>query len=228
MGRDNQPKHRQARDLRRRKDWRAPYQRVLIVCEGEKTEPLYLGEIRQEHKLASANVQVWPSALGTEPLQVVAYAEQLLRHGDRAKGIEPLSFDRVFAVFDRDDHATYHAALAKADSLNGKIRNDVREPVVFQAAASVPCFEIWLLWHFEDVLAPIHRAEVYARLRVHLPAYEKGQGNHFAATKDRLDAANARAIAAALATTAHDGHQPYTDTHTLVSLLITLRNGPAT
>ena len=97
MGRDNQPKHRQARDLKRRKEWHAPYQRVLIVCEGEKTEPLYLGEIRQEHKLASANVQVWPSALGTEPLQVVEYAEQLLRCGDRAKGIEPLSFDRVFA-----------------------------------------------------------------------------------------------------------------------------------
>ena len=89
MGKDNQPKHRQKeRDLRRRAAIRQPYQRLLIVCEGEKTEPQYLDEIRQELRLATAHVQVRPSGFGTEPLQVVEYAEHLFRHGDRAGGIE--------------------------------------------------------------------------------------------------------------------------------------------
>jgi hypothetical protein len=47
MGKDNQPKHRQvARVLQRRAAVRQPYERLLIVCEGEKTEPQYLREIQ--------------------------------------------------------------------------------------------------------------------------------------------------------------------------------------
>jgi DNA-binding transcriptional ArsR family regulator len=78
MGKDGQPKHRQAaRELLRRKAQRQPAERLLIVCEGSKTEPLYLGEIRQQLRLPSANVQVQPAAYGTEPLRIVEYAERL-------------------------------------------------------------------------------------------------------------------------------------------------------
>jgi len=226
MGRDNQPKERQkARNLHRRAAKRQPFERLLIVCEGEKTEPLYLDEIRRTFRLSTAHVQVWPSADGTEPLQVVDYAERLFLEGDRTKAIDRRGFDRVIAVFDRDDHATYHPALAKAQKLNLAYKNDDREKVPFQAIASVPCFEIWLLLHFEDVMAPVHRTDVYARLRAHLPGYDKGQGGHFAATRDRLDAATARATARAGLTTAQDGREPYTDMHTLVNLLMNLKDG---
>ncbi|OPY61749.1 MAG: hypothetical protein A4E57_04133 [Syntrophorhabdaceae bacterium PtaU1.Bin034] len=34
-------KAKTARDLARKKATRAPYERVLIVCEGRKTEPYY-------------------------------------------------------------------------------------------------------------------------------------------------------------------------------------------
>lgn len=175
MGKDNQPKHRQQeRDLRRRATIRQPYERLLIVCEGEKTEPQYLDEIRQELRLATAHVQVRPGAFGTEPIQVADYAEHLFRRGDRANGIEAKTFDRVIAVFDRDDHRTYHEALAKAASLDRHLTNDEKIRIPFQAVAAVPCFELWLLLHFEDVQAPIHRNEVYQRLRQYLPGYEKG------------------------------------------------------
>ncbi|KFB72495.1 MAG: hypothetical protein AW09_002316 [Candidatus Accumulibacter phosphatis] len=225
MGKDNQPKHRQqARDLRRREALRAPFERVLIVCEGEKSEPLYISEIRSDYRLATANVQVLSSALGTQPRQVVEYAEMLFREGDRSKAIQPCAFDRLVAVFDRDDHASYHQALAKAEALNGKLKNDADESVPFQAAASVPCFELWLLLHFEDVHAPIHRNEVYDRLKLYLPGYDKGKGGYWAATKDRLDFAIQRAQARAAATSAHNGHEPYTGMHDLVSRLIHLKD----
>ncbi len=226
MGRDNQPKDRQkARDLHRKSAKRQPFERLLIVCEGEKTEPLYLDEIRRTFRLSTAHVQVWPSADGTEPIQVVDYAERLFLDGDRAKAIDPRTFDRVIAVFDRDDHATYHPALTKARELNLTYENDDGEPVPFQAIASVPCFELWLLLHFEDVMAPIHRNAVCARLRPHLPGYAKGQGGHFAATRALLETATARATGRAAQTTAQDGREPYTDMHTLVNLLMTLKNG---
>jgi hypothetical protein len=38
----------------------------LIVSEGSKTEALYFGEIRQQFKLQTANVQVQPSGFGTQ------------------------------------------------------------------------------------------------------------------------------------------------------------------
>jgi RloB-like protein len=104
MGKEGQPKHRQAaRELLRRKAQLQPAERLLIVCEGSKTEPLYLGEIRQQLRLPSANVQVQPAAYGTEPLRIVEYAERLFTEGQRALGIHARTFDRVVVVFDRDD-----------------------------------------------------------------------------------------------------------------------------
>ena len=223
MGKDNQPKARRAAQLARKKAQRAPYDRILIVSEGRKTEPQYFSEIRAHYRLHTANVQVQPGQLGTQPLQVVEFAEQLLAKGDRFRNIQPRAFEQVYAVFDRDDHATYHTALDKAAALDGKLRNDQSLPVKFQAIASVPCFELWLLLHFADVLAPLHRDEVYQRLRQHLPGYDKGQIGHFAKTLQHLSAASQRAEQLSALATAHDGKATYTDVHRLVRLLTTLK-----
>lgn len=225
MGKDNQPKHRQqARDLRRRAAVRQPYERLLIVSEGSKTEPQYLNEIRTELRLSTAHVQVQSGGFGTDPLSLVGYAEHLFRKGDRALGIEAGTFDRVSIVFDRDDHTTYHAALAKATALNGSLTNDEHKRIPVEAVASVPCFELWLLLHFVDVSAPLHRNEVYERLGQHLLGYAKGQGGHWAATKDRLDVATQRAEARAAATSEHNGIEPFSGMHRLVNRLLHLKN----
>lgn len=225
MGRDNQPKHRQAaRDLQRRAAVRQPYERLLIVCEGEKTEPQYLREIQQALRLATAHVQVLHSQIGTQPQQVLEYALTVFKEGDRERGVRAGEFDRIVVVFDRDDHQTYHAALAKASTQSGRFRNDNRAAVPVDVVASVPCFELWLLLHFEDVHAPLHRHEALERLQAHLPGYEKGCGGHWAATQGRLCDATQRAQRLAEATTAHDGTQPYTGMHELVSLLVHLKD----
>lgn len=229
MGKDGQPKHRQAaRELQRRAAQRQPAERLLIVCEGAKTEPLYLGEIRQQLRLPSANVQVQPAALGTEPLRIVDYAERLFTHGTRALEIHPRSFDRVVAVFDRDEHHSYNAALKRAAALNESMVNDENVRVPFEAVVSVPCFELWLLLHFEDVFAPLHRDEANARLRAHLAGYAKGQGSHWAATRDRVGDAMQRAEALTGAGhNAADGTLPYTNMHELVVRLLHLKDQPA-
>jgi hypothetical protein len=225
MGKDNQPKHRQAaRDLKRRAAVRQPYERLLIVCEGEKTEPQYLCEIQRAYRLATAHVQVLHSQLGTEPQQVLEYALTVFKRGDRDRGLYPLEFDRIIVVFDRDEHRSYHAALAQAAAQSGRLRNDNGVAVPVETIASVPCFELWLLLHFEDVLAPLHRHEALERLRAHLPGYEKGGGGQWAATQGLLDVATRRALRLAQATAAHDGTQPYTRMHELVLRLVHLKD----
>lgn len=224
MGRDNQPRARQAAQLARKADARkADTARVLIVCEGSKTEPHYFDEIRRKYRLPSANLQVHPSRAGTDPLTVVRYAQELLVEGSRRLHVEPLTFEHVFAVFDRDDHATYFQALEEARKLDNKHRNDLKKPVRFAAVASVPCFELWLLLHFQDQHGHIHRDDVCASLRKYLPGYAKGQGGHYAATVRNLDQARQRATLLAQQTSALHGTDPYTGVHELVDFLHTLR-----
>ncbi|BCO29844.1 hypothetical protein MIZ03_4768 [Rhodoferax lithotrophicus] len=223
MGRDNQAKDRQLRRQAAKTARRASYARILIVTEGSKTEPLYLEEIRAAHQLHSANVEVQPGQLGTAPIQVVRYAQQLFEEGDLRKGIRPKSFDQVYAVFDRDDHDSYFNALNLAKSLDGKLRNDDRQPVRFKAIASIPSFELWLLPHDEEIQAPIHRDEVMVRLKQHIPGYEKGAGGAFVATRNQLKTATQRAQALAERFNAYTDPEPFTALHELVTLLTTLR-----
>lgn len=223
MGRDNQAKSRQLHRKAAKEARRASYARILIVTEGSKTEPLYLEEIRAAHQLHSANVEVQPGQLGTAPIQVVRYAQQLFVKGDLHKGIRPKSFDQVYAVFDRDDHVSYFNALDLAKSLDGKLLNDDRQPVSFKAIASIPSFELWLLLHYEDILSPMHRDAVMVRLKRHLPDYAKGAGNTFAMTRDRLETATQRARVLAEKSNAYTVSEPFTALHELTSLLTTLR-----
>lgn len=224
MARDNAPSVRQKKQLERKQGRRASYDRILIVSEGSKTEPNYFREIRAAHRLHTANVEVRPSGLGTAPVQVVQYAQGLFENGDRHKNIQPRAFEQVYAVFDRDDHDSYHDALTLAASLDGKLKNDTRQPVIFRAIASIPSFELWLLLHFEDIQAPLHRDEVMRRLKRHIPGYEKGSGDAFANTEAHLSSAIQRAERLAERFSAHTEPEPFTGVVGLVKLLTTLRD----
>ena len=224
MALDNSPKERQRQQLARKEGRRALYDRILIVSEGSKTEPNYFNEIRAHYRLPTTNVQVRPSALGTEPIQVVQYAEELFKGGDRIKRIQPRAFEQVYAVFDRDDHRTYFNALRRAKILDGKLQSDAKQPVKFKAIGSVPSFELWLLLHFEDIQAPLHRDEVMRRLKQYIPDYEKGAVDTFARTRNSLPDATQRAKSLATKFSAETDPEPYTAIVELVTLLTTLRS----
>jgi hypothetical protein len=220
VARDYSPKIRQRAQLERKESRRASYDRVLIVSEGTKTEPLYFKEIKKAHRLHTANVEVHPSAFGTEPIQVVRFARQLFEVGDPRKRLRAKAFEKVFAIFDRDEHKSYFDALKLAESFDGKLRNDAKQPIAFKAIASVPCFELWLLLHYEDIQHPLHRDEVLTRLKQHIPGYDKGAGGSFATTRGNLEIADQRARNLAMLSTAYDDTEPFTDIFGLVALLI--------
>ena len=224
MARDNSPKIRQRAHLARKHNQRASYDRVLIVSEGSKTEPLYFKEIKNTYRLRTANVEVHPCALGTEPIQVVRYAQQLFERGDVHKRIRAKGFEKIFAVFDRDDHQSYFDALKISESLDQKLRNDANQRVAFKAIASVPCFELWLLLHFEDVHHLLHRDEILRRLKQHMPSYSKGAGQSFAATKQCLNLATQRAKNLNTLSSTFDDTMPSTAIVELVTLLVELEN----
>lgn len=223
MARDNSPKIRQARQLERKLGRRASYDRILIVSEGSKTEPNYFEEIRSTLRLHTANVVVRPSELGTAPIQVVDYAKQLFLEGDRHRNIQPRAFEKVFAVFDRDEHQSYSNALSVAESLDGKLKNDNKQVIRFQAVPSIPSFELWLLLHFENVQSQIDRHEVLRRLKKHIPQYDKGCKGTFKMTHEHLGTAFSRAEQLGQQNSAYTHPEPYTAVGNLVQLLTGLR-----
>ena len=181
MGRDNQPKDRQRRNLERKMGRRATYDRLLIVCEGEKTEPNYFNEIRQFHRLPSANVLAIPSEYGTQPQKVVDYAYDHCNKNNK--------WEKVFCVFDRDNHPNFSNAMDSVMSKDRRLKNDQGEKINFYAIPSAPCFELWLLIHFEEITVEISRHDLIKRLKKRMSGYEKSDECVFAKTKDSLERA---------------------------------------
>jgi len=60
-------KAKKAGDLARSRARRAPYPKVLIVCEGEKTEPYYFKSLKDQYSLNSANVEICGGIYGDRP-----------------------------------------------------------------------------------------------------------------------------------------------------------------
>ncbi|MCG5261310.1 RloB domain-containing protein [Cupriavidus gilardii] len=226
MARDHSARVRQRDQLARKIGQRASYDRILIVSEGAKTEPNYFCEIRAAFRLHTTNVEVRHCEIGTSPIQVVQYAESLFRNGDRHKRIQARAFEQVYAVFDRDDHDSYFDALRYAAALDGRLKNDIKQSVAFRAVASVPNFELWLLLHYAQIHAPVHRDEVVRRLKEHVPEYRKGMPDAFAITRRNLDAATRRAEELSRRFTAEMAPEPYTGVGELVTRLTTLRAAP--
>lgn len=181
---------RRARKLTRPKPAREPYDRVLIVCEGTKTEPLYLREVVDSLELSSANISI-TGANGSSPISVVNHATDL-NEQERVRGGE---YDRVYCIIDQDSHASYDAALRVVES--------IRPRNVFFVISSVPCFEYWVLLHFEYTTQAFVRTgrhspceSVIARVKTHLPGYSKGAGNLYDAIGANTEVAIERAVRA--------------------------------
>ena len=156
-----------------------------------------------------------PSGAGTQPRQVVDFAEITFTRNRR--------YEQVYAVFDRDAHPTYHDALSRAQALSGMLRNDEKKQVSFAAIVSVPSFELWLLLHFVDIHVYFERQEIYQSLREHMPRYEKGATGVFATTEPRLPEATRRAGSLQRRFNPYAGNEPYTNVDVLVTLLCSVR-----
>ncbi|EGJ72033.1 hypothetical protein Bcop_1845 [Bacteroides coprosuis DSM 18011] len=123
-------KSRKLFDLKRREPSREEYPSILIVSEGENTEPSYFRQFR----LTTA--EVIPLGIGYNTMSLVNKAIELR---DKKVGTSH-EYNQVWCVFDKDDYSDdqYNSAIFKAT------QNDVK------VAYSNQSFEYWLLLHLKD------------------------------------------------------------------------------
>lgn len=150
---------------------------ILVVCEGSKTEPYYLNDLKRELGLTAMKV-VPGNISGTNPKSITDYTKAEFKKMLKEKGVEKENF---WCAFDRDDHEYVENALVMARD-NG-----------FKVSFSNPCFELWLLLHFQDQNAWINRKDAKRQLKKYIPEYEKSMAGVFARISAHLPAAKKRA-----------------------------------
>lgn len=188
---------------------RSPKVELVIVCEGENTEPDYFEACAKHYGAGTVRLKVLPAAGVPLTLVKTAIAERddLIQQHRRYKD----SFDacfRVWAVFDRDAHPNVEKALALAQTFGVDV------------AFSNPCFEVWPLLHLEDFGAQLGRHAVQSRLKARMPSYDHQDGARidFDAIKDDFVKAYTRARVHSLARMAEQ--VPFGDPSTTVGVLV--------
>jgi RloB-like protein len=201
---------------RRRGPVREPYDVVLIVCEGRKTEPNYFNGLKLAHGLSNMNLKVHQPS-GHDPMSLANFAIQEL---DRDK-----ECDRGYCVFDRDGHAGFEDAVRTIQtSRHG------REGRLF-AITSVPCFEIWVLLHYRYSSAAYVTGggrsaceRVIHDIREYYAAYTKASRSIFDDLAPYTDQALRHAARLEQHNNTSGGCNPSTKMHHLVDYLAKLKD----
>lgn len=104
---------------------------VLVICEDTKSSFRYLEDAARYFR---ADVKVDIDHCGkNDPLNIVTDAIKRQRN-----------FDNIYCVIDRDTHENFDEALVLASLHEKKI----------SVIASYPCYEFWLLLHFQKTRRP--------------------------------------------------------------------------
>ena len=91
--------------------------------------------------------------------------------------------DQVWAMMDRDNHPDFDNVIAMCRARG------------IEVARSNPCFELWLVLHFDDFDKPISSGDIQTRLHKLLPQYHHRQSPmpSFESLLDKVQEAEQRA-----------------------------------
>jgi hypothetical protein len=131
---------RGSRQLKRRVAIRSPRKTLVVFCEGKRTEPEYLDALKRQpsvRDIAAVDIRVETDHGGSVPRTLVSMAIDA-----RSRAIdEEGEIDEFWCVFDVEwprNHPDLKDAIEQA-----------RQNCI-HLAVSNPCFEIWLILHFQD------------------------------------------------------------------------------
>ncbi len=177
------PKKHSEKSLERRKPKREPRKRLLIVCEGKKTEKIYFNYLRRIKRLPTVEVKV--IGLGEQTINLVEHAIERLE----SKSSIFDDYDEVWCVSDvevpNEDKSIPDAlnlvneyVIARKKKAKAKGKKKDNNGFVFEIILSNPSFEYWYILHYEKT----HRAfnnndqvERYLRKPEYFPDYDKAK-----------------------------------------------------
>jgi len=205
---DDQPKFRQMAKARlkleRDRAQRAALPTALIVCEGEKTEPIYVEGLVRYLGIHPANVRVVRGGGKTDPVGVVQRTHEFFRANN--------DYDRVFALVDGDQ-----GSIDRARELaQRRLRSATGKSLSVDLIVSRPCFELWLLLHLTYTDQPFRSCDEVTRLlQDRVPTYDKSNREVLETLCDHLNDAIGNSMALEEANKRSGATDSMTDMHLL-------------
>lgn len=144
---------------------------MWIFCEGEKTEVYYFKHLRSDLRIQKLRIKV-NSSDNKNALGVVNYGLNFLKHDKNY-----IHGDIIACVFDGDQNSSKELERAK------KLASDESIEIIF----SNPCFEFWILSHFECYKRPLDKDILKRKLVSSLGQYSKNDPLLYDKTKKHLN-----------------------------------------
>ena len=218
------------KEEKERIEFQAVRQFILVVCEGEKTEPNYFQSLKNtlpKNVLETVQIDIVGTGANTETVVDLAQEEV-----QKAKERRNREFDQVWIVIDRDSFPAQHFnnAIFRCEGLG------------YHCAWSNEAFELWYVLHFQyrntamgrQDYAGVIEQEIRSRIvQAESPSireftYAKNDPNMLAVLQEFGDEGGAIRNADKLVDLYDDQrystHNPCTQVHELVRALNVLRN----
>jgi hypothetical protein len=145
----------------RKQNTRDERKMLIIACEDEKSSKLYFeaifNDLKKNHAIAN-NSLIFAKRLGTDPENVVKSA---LEHKDYE------AFDERWVVIDRDEvmlKKTGGTGGFSEEQFNAALKSAKNNKPEIKVAYANPCFEIWVLLHYEYYDTAINREALNEKL----------------------------------------------------------------
>jgi hypothetical protein len=149
--------------LSRKTETKLPYTRFVVFSEGKNTEPEYLKSLSKSLSRVLVKLQIYGGE-GT-PNTLAETAISYIRGTSRRRDLSSYEKnDQVWIMFDRDEHPKVKETIDNFQRAGLKV------------AYSNPCFEIWLVLHFEDFDRPYDRHKMQSHLEKICPSYSVDNG----------------------------------------------------
>lgn len=137
-----------------------PIDKLLIVCEGEETEPNYFNSF----PINLGELQVKVIGTGYNTLSLVKKTIEIIKKDEKA-GIK---YNQKWCVFDKDSFQNFDNAIKMAHAHN------------IRTAYSNEAFELWFILHFNYLHTPLERSQYKHYLDKYLnSSYSKNSKNMY-------------------------------------------------
>lgn len=133
---------------------------IFIVSEGECTEPNYFKKINVELRFSGVSIKA-PKFPETDAISLVTRAINIKEN--KECNISLKRGDEIYCAYDVDENKDEDLDTAKRLAEANKIK----------ILLSNPCFEIWILLHYERTAKTYQREDLYIEVKKHIKNYEK-------------------------------------------------------
>ncbi|MEE4359795.1 MAG: RloB family protein [Desulfococcaceae bacterium] len=162
------PKKRQNKKIQ-------PNDRILILCEGEKTEPNYFNGLKRDkaisNRLSALRIEIYDSSKNTAK-ELVEQAKILKKEAIRERN----PYEDIWIVIDKDGYTRHPQAFDQA--------NANRINIAFSSIS----FEFWFLLHYKYTTKVFEKGDDlinFLKNNGYMPDYKKND-NHYTVLKPKL------------------------------------------